>query len=689
MKKQNRGFTIVELVIVIAVIAVLAAVLIPTFSSLVKKANLSADMQAVREMNSYLKTKEAAGFKPTSVEEAMDLLAEGNFDSEKWVCLTKGFKIYWYQEKNVMVLYSPVENSIVYPEEYAESWTDAKGNKWNYFTSKTDRVGNSITLQAYNAHVTAALEMDVDLSSSKTIKDNGTGSSTTELANAAATESEAAALTNSQASIEASTELKSSLGMEGDNVYVYASEEKRSSEGETYAAMQLLQVGDTAVPTLTNSTSGEVNPNLYYISITQSADSTQTSIDRAQKAAANYVYNLFVKINNGQVDSNANIVLAPGTIIDASSQEWVPVKGAGGYMGTTDPENPCVFKGGELTKLTSYAETLAFPGSGGSYFVTGFWGALFGNATVENWVIEDCTIDQPANNFDMSLAPERIQHSRNTIGIIGAVVDEDPENRYKTAADRQPSNVTVRNIVVKDSVNIIGSASASGLIGYVGGSGSDNAVYNGTLIVENCHSSAVVKGGYETSDYGPSGGLIAFACRTEETAKVTDNAAGNKTYNETYNIVIKDCIFDGSVDGYTDIGAAIGNLINGNVVFKGVNDFSKAKLNTLNNSAAGRFIGSLIGKVPTNAHTAISFEYADADHIKVGDNASYPYFNLGGTNKGGTPAATIAAGYYDGNQAGCKGDVTTLANVRFGSSMVFYDTVKIGDTNVGMNDGQY
>ena len=38
----NRGFTLVELVIVIAVIAILAAVLVPTFSGVVKKAHASA-----------------------------------------------------------------------------------------------------------------------------------------------------------------------------------------------------------------------------------------------------------------------------------------------------------------------------------------------------------------------------------------------------------------------------------------------------------------------------------------------------------------------------------------------------------------------------------------------------------------------------------------------------------------------
>lgn len=56
MKKLNKkGFTIVELVIVIAVIAILAGVLIPTFASVVTKANQSKAMQeAKNEYEAYL-----------------------------------------------------------------------------------------------------------------------------------------------------------------------------------------------------------------------------------------------------------------------------------------------------------------------------------------------------------------------------------------------------------------------------------------------------------------------------------------------------------------------------------------------------------------------------------------------------------------------------------------------------------
>ena len=55
-KKNNRkGFTIVELVIVIAVIAILATVLVPTFGNVIEKANITAAKQeAKNQYTEYL-----------------------------------------------------------------------------------------------------------------------------------------------------------------------------------------------------------------------------------------------------------------------------------------------------------------------------------------------------------------------------------------------------------------------------------------------------------------------------------------------------------------------------------------------------------------------------------------------------------------------------------------------------------
>lgn len=55
MKKTNKkGFTIVELVIVIAVIAILAAVMIPTFGGMIDKANESNAKSAAKNAHTSM-----------------------------------------------------------------------------------------------------------------------------------------------------------------------------------------------------------------------------------------------------------------------------------------------------------------------------------------------------------------------------------------------------------------------------------------------------------------------------------------------------------------------------------------------------------------------------------------------------------------------------------------------------------
>ena len=81
MKRNNKkGFTIVELVIVIAVIAILAAVLIPTFSSIIKKAKVNNDIQLVRNLNTALATDTK---EHKTMQSALDAAFEFGYDVAK------------------------------------------------------------------------------------------------------------------------------------------------------------------------------------------------------------------------------------------------------------------------------------------------------------------------------------------------------------------------------------------------------------------------------------------------------------------------------------------------------------------------------------------------------------------------------------------------------------------------------
>ena len=100
-RNSKKGFTIVELIIVIAVIAVLAAVLIPTFSNLIQKANEAKDTALVSNLNKGLKmsSKDFA-----TMHEALQAVEENvGVNVEKISAVATDSKILWDSVNNCFV----------------------------------------------------------------------------------------------------------------------------------------------------------------------------------------------------------------------------------------------------------------------------------------------------------------------------------------------------------------------------------------------------------------------------------------------------------------------------------------------------------------------------------------------------------------------------------------------------------
>ena len=105
IKRNNKkGFTIVELVIVIAVIAILAAVLIPTFAGIIRKANISADTQLVKNMNTALTADEAINGKPDSFSDVIAIVRDAGYVLSAFNPTTEGCYVAWDKENNQLLL---------------------------------------------------------------------------------------------------------------------------------------------------------------------------------------------------------------------------------------------------------------------------------------------------------------------------------------------------------------------------------------------------------------------------------------------------------------------------------------------------------------------------------------------------------------------------------------------------------
>ena len=119
IKKLKKAFTITELVIVIAVIAILAAVLIPTFTTLIDRANRSSDESAVYNMNLILSSDEAMNGKPENVSQAMDILSEAGMDAREYKALAKNRAFFYNLQENRVMYIDTTTYEISYPAEYA------------------------------------------------------------------------------------------------------------------------------------------------------------------------------------------------------------------------------------------------------------------------------------------------------------------------------------------------------------------------------------------------------------------------------------------------------------------------------------------------------------------------------------------------------------------------------------------
>ncbi len=130
MKMNKKGFTIVELVVVIVVIAILAAVLIPTFVGLVRKANIANDTAIAKNLNTAAISAQAKTFDEAlaAAKESGYLVANLNAKADKCYFV-------WEDDTDQFLLYDLKEKEIIYSNSKVTGDPD---DSWCFITSSKD-----------------------------------------------------------------------------------------------------------------------------------------------------------------------------------------------------------------------------------------------------------------------------------------------------------------------------------------------------------------------------------------------------------------------------------------------------------------------------------------------------------------------------------------------------------------------
>lgn len=467
---KKRGFTIIELVIVIAVIAILAAVLIPTFANIIQKANVANDVALARNMNTILIADEATNGRSTDMYDVLIALEQGGFKLENLNPRADGNVFAWDKANNQIVYLEKGSTKPIFQAKEigankgdlyittrkAEVFADYPGYSY-YFASDID--GN-ITLDEGSCLDTGefALNGNVSVKTNKDVEIHGTinGTITVDSANGKITNY---SVVNNVVIVNTASTSYHERG------HVAAMEIKNSLTGK------VVLENDAYVEKLTNNkTSGTVENNGFVKEVAGTDTSVPATGSEYVLEIGTYdqLVNFRNKVNAGASYSGMTVNLTAD--IDISERAWTPIGAAhrdkieaqtNVFQGTFDGQ------GHKITGLTNtgFKISSVFKGSnsttpeGYSEYVFGLFGSVY-NVTIKNIVMANVNIDLGCDEKEKVVGDS-----------VGAIVG------YAAG-----TNVTIDSCKVL-SGSIVGYDAVAGIIG---------RTYSAKTTISNCENAATV-----------------------------------------------------------------------------------------------------------------------------------------------------------------------------------------------------
>lgn len=526
---KKRGFTIIELVIVIAVIAILAAVLIPTFANIIQKANVANDVALARNMNTILIADEATNGRSTDMYDVLIALEQGGFKLENLNPRADGNVFAWDKANNQIVYLEKGSTKPIFQAKEignnkgdlyittrkAEVFADYPGYSY-YFASD---ISGNITLDEGSCLDTGefALNGNVSVVTKKDVEIHGTINGTITVDSASGKITNYSVVKNVVIKNTAATSYH-------ERGHVAAMEIQNSLTGK------VVLENDAYVEKLTNNkTNGTVENNGFVKEVAGTDTSVPATGSEYVLEIGTYdqLVNFRNKVNAGASYSGMTVKLTAD--IDISERAWTPIGAAhrdkieaqtNVFQGTFDGQDhkitgltntgfkiSSVFKGSNSTTPEGYSE-----------YVFGLFGSVY-NATIKNIVMANVNIDLACDEKEKVVGDS-----------VGAIVG------YAAG-----TNVTIDSCKVL-SGSIVGYDAVAGIIG---------RTYSAKTTINKCENAATV------TAIRRAGGILGFTSGgkgTRVTAITNCKNSGNVKQTGTPTT---DPAGEGGINYYMVAGLAI------------------------------------------------------------------------------------------------------------------------------------
>ena len=497
-RNSKKGFTIVELIIVIAVIAVLAAVLIPTFSNLIQKANEAADQMLIKNLNTALKMDTTVS-KHETMSQALNATKANGFDVEKIVARATDNKIVW---DSVNDCFAYIEKDKSEPTYIPDTKTDSTVAEYQLWT-----IVNSTTLDANYSSYIAGTSVNGTVEATKGVDVGENAGIALVKYTGGADKKEVIIRTNSgetNVEINAANDTVNHYGS-ANEVTVLAVDKTHSYH--EFGSVKTLEVtsghvvleSGSLVYELTKA-AGAQDANISFESKGTVIKNT-ANVEGVIQATSFDIYTLEQLcafrdyVNAGMDFSNLPVEIKDD--IDMSTIKWIPAGTLQKPFNGTIRGNGHVLTGlkPDVAAVTSenFSFTTSSVKSTGSAF--GLIGIVAnGSIYVENLSFASVNIDLTQGQCVGSL-----------IGYISN------ESSLKDTTLKGADDVTIKNVKV-----LSGSIKAMKDVGGIVG----KSYQTGNVLFENCSNAANIVAG-EGSNIGKAGGIVAFVRNEGDYKNVT------------------------------------------------------------------------------------------------------------------------------------------------------------------------